>query len=173
MPAGVAVRTVLSDPTIAGGRNMQEFHGQASVHVDVSPDAAFALVTDVDRLPSWNRAIEAVVERPAELASGSEWTVKMHPPRLPAWFSVSHVEALDPGARRFTYRTRNADGNPSYVNWSWEVSPAADGADVTVTWDCHLKTLDRKLLAGPMRKRQLAREVPASLAALTTALATA
>jgi uncharacterized protein YndB with AHSA1/START domain len=150
---------------------MRQFHGRATTHIDASRGVVFALVTDVDRLPSWNGAIEAVVKRPSELATGSEWTVKMHPPRMPGWFSVSQVQALDPDACRFAYRTHNADGNPSYVTWSWEVIPAGEGADVTVTWDCHLKTLDRKLLAGPMRKRQLAREVPASLAALTTALA--
>ena len=37
---------------------------------------------------------------------------------------------------------------------------------VTVTWDVYLKTLDRKLLAGPIRQRQLRKEVAASLVAL-------
>jgi hypothetical protein len=42
------------------------------------------------------------------------------------------------------------------------------GAEVTVTWDCYLKTLDRRILAGPLRKRQLAREVPKSLTAMAS-----
>ena len=39
-----------------------------------------------------------------------------------------------------------------------------------MTWDCYLKTLDRRVFGGPVRKRQLAREVPASLTALASAL---
>ena len=34
----------------------------------------------------------------------------------------------------------------------------------------YVATFDRKFLGGPLRKRQLAREVPKSLAALNTAL---
>jgi uncharacterized protein YndB with AHSA1/START domain len=152
---------------------MDEFHGQASVRVGATPQAVFDLITDVDRLPEWNAAIEAVVERPQTLTEGAEWTVKMHPPRLPSWKSISRVEELDRGRYRFAYRTRNADGNPSYVRWAWEVVDDGGGADVTVTWDCCLKTFDRRFLAGPMRKRQLAREVPRSLAAMVSAVSAA
>jgi len=40
---------------------------------------------------------------------------------------------LDLGRLSFAYQTRNADGNPSYTNWAWQVVGAVDGADVTVT----------------------------------------
>ena len=150
---------------------MDEFHGRASARINATPQAVFDLITDVGRLPEWNAAIEAVLERPPALAEGAEWTVKMHPPRMPSWKSVSRVEQLDRRHYRFAHRTRNADGNPSYVRWAWEVAGAGHGAEVTVTWDCHLKTLDRKLLAGPMRKRQLAREVSKSLSAMASAVA--
>ena len=63
---------------------MDEFHGRASVRIDAAPQAVFDVITDVDRLPEWNGAIEAVVERPPALAEGAEWTIKMHPPRLPS-----------------------------------------------------------------------------------------
>jgi uncharacterized protein YndB with AHSA1/START domain len=148
---------------------MNEFHGTASTHVDTSPQVVFDLITDPARLPEWNAAIEAVVDRPVALAEGTEWTVTMHPPRLPRWGSISNVTAIDRHDLRFAYETRNADGNPSRVVWSWTVAPATSGCDVTVTWDCRLETFDRKHFAGPMRKRQLAREVPKSLAALATA----
>ena len=29
---------------------------------------------------------------------------------------------------------------------------AIPGAEVTVTWDCYLKTFDRRVLGGPLRK---------------------
>ena len=54
-------------------------------------------------------------------------------------------------------------------SWLAALVTAPAEAEVTVTWHCYLKTLDRKFLAGPLRKRQLAREVPVSLAALASA----
>ncbi|MBO0808574.1 MAG: SRPBCC family protein [Actinobacteria bacterium] len=152
---------------------MDEFHGQASVRVGTTPAEAFGVLTDDARLPEWNAAIEAVVGLPPALAEGAEWTIKMHPPRMPSWLSVSRVTELDRDRFRFAHRSRNADGNPSYVNWAWHVDGAGSGAEVTVTWDCYLKTVGRRFLAGPLRKGQLAREVPRSLAALASAVAPA
>ena len=74
---------------------MQEIHGTASGRVTGAPDAVFRLITDVDRLPEWNRAIERVVERAPELAPGTEWVVKMHPSRGMTWQSRSRVEEID------------------------------------------------------------------------------
>ncbi len=39
-----------------------------------------------------------------------------------------------------------------------------------MTWDCYLKTFDRRVFGGPLRKHQLAREVPRSLSAIDRAL---
>lgn len=75
---------------------------------------------------------------------------------------------LDAERMRFRYRTVNADGNPSYTLWSWELTPTLSGVEVSVHWDVDLETLDRRLLAGPIRRRQLRREVAGSLATLAT-----
>ena len=136
---------------------MDEFHGRASAQVGATPQAVFDLITDIGRLPVWNGAIEAVLEQPPALAEGAEWRIKMHPPRMPSWVSVARVEELDRHRLRFAYESRNADGNPSYLKWAWAVAGAGQGAEVTVTWDAYLKTPDRRFLAGPLRKRQLAR----------------
>ena len=56
------------------------------------------------------------------------------------------------------------------MKWVWEIAGAGAGAEVTVTWDCYLKTFDRRILGGPVRKHQLAREVPRSLAAIGSAI---
>jgi len=149
---------------------MQEFHGRASARIDAAPTAVFDFITDVDRLPEWNDAIEAVVDKPPALIPGAEWTVKVHPRGLPPWKSISRVVDIDRQSGRFTHETRNADGNPSRVQWAWEVAGAGAGTELTVTWDCYLKTLDRRVLAGPVRKRQLSREVPTSLAAIGRAV---
>ena len=147
---------------------MKEFHGQASTRVNAEPHAVFVVITDVGRLPEWNTAIEAVRDQPAVLAPGEQWTVTMHPPHAPSWGSVSRVEELDRGQLRFAYETRNTDGNPSYTKWAWEMVGGRDGTEITVNWDVYLKTFDRRVLAGPLRKRQLRKEVAASLASLGT-----
>jgi uncharacterized protein YndB with AHSA1/START domain len=152
------------------GAVMEEFHGRASVRVDATPQAVFDFITDLARLPEWNAAIEMVADPSPALAEGVEWVVKMHPPHTPSWRSISRVEELDRDRLRFAYQTRNADGNPSYAQWAWEITEGGGAANVTVTWHVYLKTFDRRVLAGPLRKRQLAREVPNSLTALATAV---
>ena len=149
---------------------MDEFHGRASAQVGATPQAVFDLITDIGRLPVWNGAIEAVLEQPPALAEGAEWRIKMHPPRMPSWVSVARVEELDRHRLRFAYESRNADGNPSYLKWAWDVAGSGHAAEVTVTWDAYLKTPDRRFLAGPLRKRQLAREVQRSLTAMAGAV---
>jgi len=74
---------------------MKEFHGHASARVDAQPQAVFDTITDVDRLPDWNAAIEAVLERTPALVEGVKWTIKMHPRHVPSWGSVSRVDTLD------------------------------------------------------------------------------
>jgi Polyketide cyclase / dehydrase and lipid transport len=145
---------------------MQEIHGTATGRVNGAPDATFRLITETGRLPEWNRAIERVVDPAPDLIPGTEWMVKMHPSRGMTWQSRSRVEEIDKDARRFRYRTWNADGNPSYADWKWEVVPLDSIAQVNVSWDVYLKTLDRKWLAGPIRQRQLRKEVAESLRAL-------
>lgn len=149
---------------------MHEFHGRASARIDAAPTAVFDFITDIDRLPEWNAAIEAVLAKPPALVPGAEWTVKVHPRGLPPWNSISRVGEIDRPGGRFAHETRNADGNPSYVRWAWQVTGAGTQTELTVTWDCYLKTFDRRFLGGPVRKRQLSREVPLSLAAIGRAV---
>jgi hypothetical protein len=149
---------------------MREFHGSASARLDASADQVFGLLTDVHRLPEWNRAIERVAEAPdAALTAGDEWLVVMHPPHLPSWGSRSTVQELDANAHTFAYRTVNADGNPSWSDWRWSVEAGDGGSEVTVTWDVHLETFDRRWFGGPLRRRGLRHEVAASLPALAAA----
>jgi hypothetical protein len=96
-----------------------------------------------------------VVERPHALAEGVEWTIKMHPPRMPSWQSISESRNATAAAVALRYETRNADGNPSYVKWAWEVVGAGTGAKITVTWDCYLKMLDRRFWEGRCKSARL------------------
>ena len=49
-----------------------------TAHVDASPEAVFDLVTDLQRLPEWNRGITEVVEAPSRLEQGVVWKVRVH-----------------------------------------------------------------------------------------------
>jgi uncharacterized protein YndB with AHSA1/START domain len=145
---------------------VREIHDHVHTLIDSDPGVIFQTITDIEGLPQWNGAIEQVIDRPEALTPGATWTVEMHPNRPVRWRSVSTLQELDPFGLRFSYRTVNADGNPSYTLWSWDLTPTASGVEVTVSWDVYLKTLDRRVLAGPIRRRQLRREVSASLATL-------
>jgi hypothetical protein len=84
------------------------------------------------------------------------------PPRMPRWKSRSHVEAIEPGIR-FAYRSHRDDRNPSYARWRWDITPARDAVQITVSWDAYPKTMGRKLIGAPIRRRMLEREATASL----------
>jgi uncharacterized protein YndB with AHSA1/START domain len=142
---------------------VHEIHDAAELSVRVDPTKLFAAITDVEHLPDWNAAIERVVEGPGAMVHGARWTVEMHPMRGMRWRSVSTLDVLDVDRRRFAYRTVNADGNPSYTLWEWNVKGCNDGSTVVVHWNVFLKTADRRLLGGPIPRRQLRREVPTSL----------
>ena len=146
---------------------LNEFHGRASVTIEADPADVFATITAIDRLPEWNARIAGVLDPPSNLAlaPGTEWVVQMVVP--PArWASRSRVVTCDAGRGCFEHLSRSDDGNPSNVVWRWSVSPGAEGTNVTVEWDVHIRTFWRRLLFGRLRRRQLATEVPDSLAAL-------
>jgi len=140
-----------------------------SATVPASPDAVFRTLTDIAGLPAWNRAMTSVIDEPAALEVGAEWVVEFRALGQ-SWRSRSTVEQLDVVGRRFAYRSRTDDGNPSYARWDWGVTDDPAGSRVTVSWDLHPVTFWRRFLLARIRARQLARtELPASLTALAAA----
>jgi uncharacterized protein YndB with AHSA1/START domain len=152
---------------------MPDFRGSATTRVTARPDEVFDLITDIDRLPDWNACVEKVVDQPASLTTGAEWVVKMHVPGMPRWDSRSRLVELDRDAGRFVHESQSDDGNPSFIIWTWEVSPADDGTELTVRWDGHPKTFWRRVLFSRIRGHQLDKEVPASLQAAANLVAAA
>lgn len=140
--------------------------GSAERHVDAPPEVVFAAITDLARLPSWNRRMTAVVELPERLAAGSEWEVSFS--IMGSRFnSRSTVLEIDPGRRRFVHRSKRVDDDPTDTVWTWQVDADGAGSRVTVSWELRPRTLVRKLLAAPMRGFQIPRtDAPSSLAAL-------
>ena len=150
---------------------LKQFQDQATAHIDASPALAFGTITDLRRLPEWNNRIPEVLEEPAgPLADGVEWKVQMSVP--PArWVSHARVLRYDPVQLTFQHVSDSDDGNPSFAVWTWTVTAEGDGAVVTVTWDVHPETFWRRFLLARIRRRQLVREVSASLHALRYHLA--
>jgi hypothetical protein len=141
--------------------------GASSALVGIEPDHVFAILTDLDRLPTWNEKMLRVVELPDRVEPGAEWVVEFAMFGR-KWKSRSRVSDLDVVGRRFEYRTHTDDGNPSFADWHWTVEAAAEGCRVSVSWELHPLTFWRRVVFLRVRARQLAHhEVPASLAALT------
>ena len=145
---------------------LREFSGHASAVLDATPGDVFGALTDIDRLPEWNKRIEKVLEPPVRaLAPGVEWIVKMFVPPA-SWASRARVTVYDPQRWTFEHISQSDDGNPSYGAWKWMVTATEHGARVDVEWSVHPKTFWRRFLFAKLRRKQLADEVPASLAAL-------
>jgi uncharacterized protein YndB with AHSA1/START domain len=150
---------------------LREFHGHASLVIDADPKVVFAAVTQVERLPEWNKRIAAVIRQPdASLAEGAEWVVQMSVSGA-KWLSRSRVVRFDAEHLLFEYTTQTDDGNPSFALWRWTVDPMDEGAKVRVEWAAYPKTFWRQLLFAKLRRRQLRDEAPASLNALAYHLA--
>jgi polyketide cyclase/dehydrase/lipid transport protein len=138
----------------------------ASAHVSANRDALFAQITDLDRLPQWNRAITEVVgATEAPLGSGSIWKVKIRAMGR-SWVSRSEACVVDKAGGRFTYRSQSDDGNPSYAVWDWQLEPSSAGTRVTISVDLEPLTFWRRHLLVHLRRPSLQREMRASLAAL-------
>lgn len=150
---------------------LTEFRGRADSSVDAEPDRVFATLTDIAHLPQWNRRIAKVLRvSPGPLEPGFQWCVQMVVP--PArWVSRARLVRYEPDQRVFAHISQTDDGNPSFAEWTWTVTPAGDGSRIHVEWAVHPKTFWRRLLLARLRERQLPREVDASMSALSEHLA--
>jgi hypothetical protein len=145
----------------------------ASAHSSADGDALFAQITDLGRLPQWNRAITEVIVAPdAPLRSGSIWKVKVHAMGR-SWVSRSEACVVDKAGGRFAYRSQSDDGNPSYAVWEWQLEPSAEGTRVTMSVDLEPLTFWRRHLLVHLRRPALQREMRASLDALVRNVVTA
>src|SRR5207302_11207093 len=150
---------------------LREFEGHASATLDAEPGDVFAAITDIDRLPQWNKRIAKILQPPTgALAPGVEWVVKMSVPPA-TWPSRARVTVYDAERLTFAHLSQSDDGNPSYAQWTWTVTAADDGAEVDVSWSGHPETFWRRFLFAKLRHKQLPDEVRASLDALAYHLA--
>ncbi|MFP5319912.1 MAG: type II toxin-antitoxin system RatA family toxin [Acidimicrobiia bacterium] len=144
-----------------------EYTLHATTVVPAPPGAVFDLVTDVERLPDWNLEIPKVVESPAVLEVGSEWVVQIHAMKT-RWNSRARVVDIDRDQGVFAYRSQSDDGNPSYADWRWRLTPALSGhgTQVDVEVDIRPRTFLRRWVASRLRRSGLRKAIEQSLASL-------
>jgi hypothetical protein len=148
-----------------GTLRAMDFTLRSTAVIDAPPARVFGIITDIDRLPAWNREIARVVEPCARLQVDAEWVVEIR--ALGArWNSRSVVVEIDAGLGRFGYRSRSDDGNPSYADWRWDVSGDPGGARVQVCVEARPRTFWRRSLLSRVRPRGLRRAMDRSLRAL-------
>jgi uncharacterized protein YndB with AHSA1/START domain len=144
-----------------------DFTLHSTTVVALSPGEVFDVITDIERLPDWNREIAKVTASPGLLAVGSEWVVTMHAMKT-TWASRSRVLEIDRDSGVFAYRSQSDDGNPSFADWRWQLQPdsAGGGTHVTVEVDVHPRTFLRRWLFSELRRSGLRKAMNRSLAAL-------
>jgi len=149
---------------------MTTHDGAVTARIAAPPSAVFDLITALDRLPEWNAHIDHIVERSADPAEGVEWVVEIRAMGT-HWNSRSRVQELDRDTLRFAHISQSDDGNPSFALWTWQVTPAEEGAAITVNWQLNPRTFWRRALFARIRHRQLKNEVSVSIAAAERVLA--
>lgn len=146
-----------------------EYTLQATTVIDAPAAAVFERITDLDHLPDWNTEIPRVIARPPALAVGAQWVVRIKAMGK-GWDSRSTALVIDPEHGRFAYRSQTDDGNPSYAEWRWQLSPAPAGTRVDVEVDIRPRTRTRRYLLSGMRRPSLHKAMRRSLDALSHAL---
>ena len=114
-------------------------HGSATVRIDASPEAVFALLTDLERLPELspeNQRCE-LLEGSSEVGLGARFRGYNRAGDY-EWHADCAVTVFEPG-RRFAYMVP-----PDFehaTEWSYTIEPDGDGSVVTEAFHAPLLAL--------------------------------
>jgi uncharacterized protein YndB with AHSA1/START domain len=133
--------------------------------VEAPPGEVYDRITDLEHLPDWNAEIPRVLSRPAVLEPEAQWVVEIRAMGT-HWNSRSQAVELDRDGGRFGYRSVTDDGNPSFVDWRWEVVADPAGSRVTVEASINPRSFWRRALLARLRRPSLERSMNRSLRAL-------
>ena len=109
--------------------------GGANCHIDADPAKVYSLISDIERMGEWSpetRACEWI-----DGATGPEVGARFKGSNKKGWMRWStkpKVVAADPG-KEFTFVTYDLTNRREITRWSYMISSAAGGADVTETWE--------------------------------------
>lgn len=116
---------------------MDVLSGEASVHVEASPEEVYAIVSDVTRTPEWSPEVIRCrwvdgADRP-KVGARFRGTSRS---RLVRWTCTCEVVTADPG-REFAFRTLFDRVNKDSTTWRYTFEPRDRGTVVTESYEVH------------------------------------
>ena len=105
-----------------------------TAHMEVSPEAVYALVADVTRMPEFSPEILECkwLEGATGPAVGARFAARNKVPNRPAWTNKPVVTRVEPG-RAFAFaRTEKFAGT---VEWTYRFEPEGGGTRVTESYE--------------------------------------
>lgn len=113
-----------------------------------TPEKVFAVLSDVEKLPTWNRNLEKVeLLPPIDGKDAMKQTFKGG-----TSMTVVTTESLAP--THLVRSVREAGGNAFSGSWSYEITPITDGCEVALTEKSYIKNPILRLIIrifGPTR----------------------
>jgi uncharacterized protein YndB with AHSA1/START domain len=123
--AGIAIAGAL---VVIVGYSLPKGHSTtATARVAQPPEAVYALLTDVDRYPSWRPGVKALTRQP-DREGRPAWIEEVSGMKIPLYFERMERPSL--------LVARIADpALPFGGTWTYRIAPAAGGSEVTITED--------------------------------------
>ena len=146
--------------------------GQATTHINASPEALYDLVSDVRRMGEWSPECRSCnwIDGATGPAVGARF--KGSNARGPArWSTRPRVEVADPG-REFAFTIEF--GGREQTKWSYRFEPAAGGTTVTESFEMMadmpkmFMVIERVFMGIKDRKADLERNMAETLERLKT-----
>jgi hypothetical protein len=125
MGAAIALLSLI---VVVVGYNLPKAHTAArTVRVSLPPDALYAVLSDVDRYPTWRRSVKSLVRTP-DREGRPAWVEETGGMKIPMYFERMDKPSL--------LVARIADPSlPFGGTWTYRIAPAAGGSDLTITED--------------------------------------
>jgi hypothetical protein len=147
---------------------MSEFTLSDSVLVAATPDALYALVSDVTRTGEWSPTCKLCWWDEGPIAQVGSWFTGRNKTPERTWETRSQVVAADSG-KEFAWEVNNG-----WVRWGYTLEPEGGGTRLTESWVFHPKGLagfrerygeaaDEQIAA---RRESAVTGIPATLAAI-------
>jgi carbon monoxide dehydrogenase subunit G len=109
--------------------DLTKYRHTETVAVAASPEAVYALVSDITRMGEWS-----------PVCTGGSWTddarttfVGTNDSGVLQWETHCRVEVAEP-AREFTFVMAGFTGETDLARWSYTIAPTADGCELSEHW---------------------------------------
>jgi uncharacterized protein YndB with AHSA1/START domain len=121
--------------------------GEATIHIDATPEAVYALVSDITRMGEWSpECVKAEwVDGATGPAVGAKFKGHNRTGRFIRWSTTPEIVAVEPG-REFSFKTKE-------TIWRYRFVPADGGTDVSESFETTHYSKAMQLVA-PERKRE-------------------